>query len=159
MRSDKGEKNDMFDYLDYADDDMLKEMSELCEAFDTAASKRVFSKIQKKCSSSSEKFETDNADTVRGVDIYRRPKWLRTIAVAASLAVAVFGISGTFYAISRISVPNESATSEYHSFEKTTKTAPPDFDIIRSVSDAIYTEMNYQTYEQKQYRLREGQCH
>jgi len=27
---------------------------------------------------------------------------------------------------------------------------------IRSVSDAIYTEMNYQTYEQKQYRLREG---
>ena len=27
---------------------------------------------------------------------------------------------------------------------------------IRSVSDAIYTEMNYQTWEQKQYRLREG---
>ena len=27
---------------------------------------------------------------------------------------------------------------------------------IRSVGDAIYTEMNYQTWEQKQYRLREG---
>ena len=134
-------KNNINELLKNADDDTLNTLAERYPAAGNKEREKIYSMIIKK-SGSLDSFQ--HADIVHGVDIYHRPKWRRTAAVAASLAAAVFGISGTFYALSRFSAPNESPTSQYHSVEETTKTAPPDFDII--TKEDIYQKMLNSVY-------------
>lgn len=134
-------KNNINELLKNADDDTLNTLAERYPAAGNKEREKIYSMIVKKNDS------TDNSkhsEVVCGVDIYRRPKWRRTAAVAASLAAAVFGISGTFYTLSQFSAPNESVSSEYHSVEGTTKTAPPDFDI--TTKDGIYQKMQSSVY-------------
>lgn len=134
-------KNNINELLKNADDDTLNTLAERYPAAGNKEREKIYSMIVKKNDS------TDNSkhsEVVCGVDIYRRPKWRRTAAVAASLAAAIFGISGTFYTLSQFSAPNESVSSEYHSVEGTTKTAPPDFDI--TTKDGIYQKMQSSVY-------------
>jgi len=129
-------KNNINELLKNADDDTLNTLAERYPAAGNKEREKIYSMIIKK-SGSLDSFQ--HADIVHGVDIYHRPKWRRTAAVAASLAAAVFGITGTFYTLSQFSAPNESVSSEYHSSEETTKAATPEADT--TTKEGVYQKM------------------
>ena len=79
---------EIFSMLKNADDSVIEQLTDMCEPLDKASDKRIFSRIQKKCGSSSECFETHNDYEVRGVDIYMRPKWIKPLR-AAVIALAL----------------------------------------------------------------------
>ena len=134
-------KNNINELLKNADDDTLNTLAERYPAAGNKEREKIYSMIIKK-SGSLDSFQ--HADIVHGVDIYHRPKWRRTAAVAASLAAAVFGITGTFYTLSQFSAPNESVSSEYHSSEETTKAATPEADT--TTKEGIYQKMQSSVY-------------
>ena len=134
-------KNNINELLKNADDDTLNTLAERYPAAGNKEREKIYSMIIKK-SGSLDSFQ--HADIVHGVDIYHRPKWRRTAAVAASLAAAVFGITGTFYTLSQFSAPNESVSSEYHSSEETTKAATPEADT--TTKEGIYQKMFNSVY-------------
>ena len=134
-------KNNINELLKNADDDTLNALAERYPAAGKKEREKIYGMIVKKSGS------TDNSqhnEVVCGVDIYRRPKWHKNAAVAASIVAAVLGISGTFFSVSRFKAPTDTVPSQYHSVEATTETTLPDFDI--TTKEGIYQKMQSSVY-------------
>ena len=119
-----------------ADNDFLNTLAERYTAAGIKEREKIYIMISQK-NGSADNYQY--VDIVRGMDIYRRPKWHKAAAVTASLAATVLGISGTFYSLSRFSAPGESSTNQYHSVEESTKVIPPEIDI--TTKEGIYQKM------------------
>ena len=103
---------DIFDKLRNADDSVIEQLTELCEPVSKASDDRIFSKIEKKCSSYSLEFETDYADEVRGVDIYMRPKWFKSVMTAVICCLLVVGLFSGAFILKRNSAKNKEVQTD-----------------------------------------------
>ncbi len=87
------DKKDIMSLLENADDNIIGELTDLCEPLDVSADERIFAMIEKKCALSeanSEGFE----DVVKGVDVYMRKTWKKALTAAAAVIVLAGGTAG-----------------------------------------------------------------
>ena len=108
-------KKDDFDLeiLENADNEVIDALNSFPSA-DEETKRRVFSMSEKKFNDLNNNFEATDENSVKGVETYRRPKWYRTVCVAAAALVLVGGGTATFAALHKTKKSNESmqATSE-----------------------------------------------
>lgn len=83
--------------LDNADDEIIDKLAPFSS--DNETKKRVFSMSEKKFDKMINDRDRNNeyADSVSGVDVYRRPVWQKALCAAAAFAVIAGGIGATAY--------------------------------------------------------------
>lgn len=102
-------KKDDFDLeiLENADNEVIDALNSFPSA-DEETKRRVFSMSEKKFNDLNNSFEATDENSVKGVETYRRPKWYRTVCVAAAALVLVGGGTATFAALHNTKKSNES---------------------------------------------------
>lgn len=102
-------KKDDFDLeiLENADNEVIDALNSFPSA-DEETKRRVFSMSEKKFNDLNNNFEATDENSVKGVETYRRPKWYRTVCVAAAALVLVGGGTATFAALHKTKKSNES---------------------------------------------------
>lgn len=102
-------KKDDFDLeiLENADNEVIDALNSFPSA-DEETKRRVFSMSEKKFNDLNNNFEATDENSVKGVETYRRPKWYRTVCVAAAALVLVGGGTATFAALHNTKKSNES---------------------------------------------------
>ncbi|MCR5730707.1 MAG: hypothetical protein K6G20_10190, partial [Ruminococcus sp.] len=93
-------KKDDFDLeiLENADNEVIDALNSFPSA-DEETKRRVFSMSEKKFNDLNNNFEATDENSVKGVETYSRPKWYRTVCVAAAALVLVGGGTATFAAL------------------------------------------------------------
>ena len=127
--------------LKNADKGTIEKLAERYPASSNKDKEKIYRMAMRKSANST---NTAHTDIVKGVDLYRRPKWYRHAAVAASFLIVVAGITGTFYAVCNFRIPDESDTSYYHQIEETTSSTTSEFDI--TTKEGIYQKMQNSIY-------------
>lgn len=93
--------------LENADNEVIDALNSFPSA-DEETKRRVFSMSEKKFNDLNNNFEATDENSVKGVETYRRPKWYRTVCVAAAALVLVGGGTATFAALHKTKKSNES---------------------------------------------------
>jgi len=86
---------ELFSGFENAPDDIIDDIEKMCAPMSECEERRIFKRIQQKSSSTKVIFETDNADEVRGVDIYMKPKWYKPVMAAVAAIAVIGGIAGS----------------------------------------------------------------
>lgn len=117
-------KNNIFDFLENSDEGELEMIDRLTPDFSDEQFERILEMSKKKRNKMKKakerniKVNSDNVGTVSGVEVYKRPAWIRSLATAASLVIMIGGIAFGFHFMRHsdsplpVIEPNMSSTSE-----------------------------------------------
>jgi hypothetical protein len=113
------ERNEL-DFLENAEQSVIDRLTEEYPPRDFKEKEKIFSMSERKFKERSTPIEKTTEQTVSGVEVYSRPKWQRSLSVAAAAALVIGGLGGGAYAYKQFRHSELAMTDA----DTTKKTAP-----------------------------------
>ena len=112
-------KEDLFTNIDQR---TIEDIADNFPVLSEEEKERIFAMSERKYNNQIN--EERHEEQVSGVEVYRRPHWYKAVGIAAAAVLAVTGIGGSFYFISRNGSPNnKSANDEVETVTETSTDA------------------------------------
>lgn len=122
-------KNNIFDFLENSEDGDLEMIYRLTPELSDEQFERILTmskkrrNIMKKSNERNIKMIHKNPDTVSGVEIYKRPSWIRPLTAAASFVILAGGLAFGFHLMRKSDSPAPPLSSDTQSTSSTSTTS------------------------------------
>lgn len=122
-------KTNIFDFLENSEDGELEMIERLTPELSDEQFERILAmserkrNIMKRSEMINTKVNNDNAQTVSGVDIYKRPSWTRILATAASFVLLAGGVAFGIHVMRKSDSPLPPVSTDTPSVSETATTS------------------------------------